>query len=68
MNPANGESMDLNTEKRAFHILTCIEGAVSVEHDGTVISLDKGQTALIPASLGRYAIQGTGSILRSWQP
>jgi mannose-6-phosphate isomerase len=68
LNAANGEHVELDTGKRAFHILTCIDGAVSVEHEGTLVSLGMGQTSLIPAALGRYAIRGTGNVLRSWQP
>jgi mannose-6-phosphate isomerase len=68
LNRQNGETAQLNTEKRAFHILTCIEGKVKVEHDETVVDLPEGQTILIPAALGGYVIKGTGKVLRSWQP
>lgn len=68
LNADNGESVDLNTDRRAFHILTCIDGSVTIEHDETQISLGIGQTALLPASIGKYVIRGSGKVLRSWQP
>jgi mannose-6-phosphate isomerase len=68
LNPRNGESADLDTKNRAFHILTCIEGAVQVEHQEASVGVPEGQTVLIPASLGGYQLHGTGRILCSWQP
>jgi mannose-6-phosphate isomerase len=68
LNLQNGETAQLNTDNRAFHILTCIEGAVRVKHGETTVDFADGGTVLIPAALGRYEIQGTGNVLRSWQP
>jgi mannose-6-phosphate isomerase len=68
LNAENGTAAQLNTDNRAFHILTCIEGAAQVAHDETSLELADGQTALIPAALGQYTIQGVGKVLRSWQP
>jgi mannose-6-phosphate isomerase len=68
LNAANDDSVDLNTGKQAFHILTCIEGALTVQHDEMLVSLGIGQTALVPAALGRYTLRGSGKVLRSWQP
>lgn len=60
--------VELNTHHRAFHILTVIDGAATVEHGDSPVEAAKGQTVLIPASLGRYTLRGTGKVLRSWQP
>jgi mannose-6-phosphate isomerase len=68
LNAHNGSAAQLNTDDRAFHILTCVEGAVQVEHVEASVDLPEGQTILIPAALGHYALRGTGKVLRSWQP
>jgi len=59
-----GNSLDLDTEGRIFHALTCIEGEAQINGD---LRLQTGQTVLIPAEIGRYTITGTAKILRSYQ-
>lgn len=49
-----------------FHILTCIAGKVAVTVAGERLALLKGQSALIPASLTAFALEGDGEVLRSW--
>jgi mannose-6-phosphate isomerase len=68
MNPRNGTRITLDTQGRQFHILTCIEGQSLIEAGDTRLDVLMGQTALIPASLGRYVLSGTARILRSFQP
>ena len=68
LNPQNGETIQLNTDERIFHILTCISGSAAIEHDEGKVDLAEGQTVLIPAALGQYAIHGTAKVLRSWEP
>jgi mannose-6-phosphate isomerase len=68
MNPRNGTQITLDTNGWQFHILTCVEGWVTVEAGDTQLQVNTGQTALIPACLGRYKLSGTGRILRSFQP
>ncbi len=63
-----GESADLDTEGRVFHALTCIEGEAHIESEGyPPLPLKTGQSALIPAVIGRYQITGTAKVLRSYQ-
>lgn len=68
LSPRNGTRITLNTDGKAFHILTCIEGEAAVEAGNTFIEINKGQTALIPASVSGYTLTGEASILRSFQP
>lgn len=50
-----------------FHALTCIDGTLTITHGETTITLEKGETAVIPANLGAYMLVGTGTVLRSYQ-
>ena len=67
MEQLRGTSVDLDTEGKVFHALTCIEGEAQISAGEEAISLRTGQTALIPAKIGRYTIRGTAKILRSYQ-
>ena len=51
-----------------FHILTAIDGGVTIAAGGHQVALDMGRTALIPAALGAYQLRGKGKVLRSFQP
>ena len=51
-----------------FHSLTCIAGEIVISSDGYEdITLYHGQTGLIPACISEFAIEGTGTVLRSFQ-
>lgn len=51
-----------------FQSLTCIDGEIVIHSDAQeVVMLSKGQTGLIPACIDKFAMQGTGTILRSFQ-
>ncbi len=62
----NGAPQHVQTQG-CFHALTCIEGEVSLTADDTAINLSIGRTALVPAVLTSYTLNGTGVVLRSWQ-
>lgn len=50
-----------------FHLLSCIDGAVDARDEaGHAIRLEKGQSAFMPAGLGRFTLSGTGDVLRAW--
>ncbi len=67
LTPRNGTRITLDTQARQFHILTCIEGDVTIEAGDTRLDVAMGQTALIPASVGRYTLAGDARVLRSFQ-
>ena len=51
-----------------FQSLTCIDGEIVIRSNGHEdVILAKGQTGLIPACIDDFAIDGTGTILRSFQ-
>ncbi len=58
-------SQTLRTEGRC-QAMTCIEGALTITHDETTITLGLGETALIPASLGAVVLVGKARLLRSF--
>lgn len=63
-----GGSVDLDTEGRVFHALTCIEGEAEITSAGSpALRLEMGRTAFIPAALGGYRLTGTAKVLRSYQ-
>lgn len=50
-----------------FHLLSCIDGAVEARAEsGEPITLSKGQSAFMPAGMGRFTLSGTGDVLRAW--
>lgn len=51
-----------------FQMLTCIEGEIEVSSEGhESIKLSKGQSGLIPACIPEFAVEGKGTVLRSYQ-
>jgi mannose-6-phosphate isomerase len=63
----NGRMMTLKTGggQPGFDALTCIEGRAIVEAQGEQIILNKGQTALVPASVPAFELMGRARVLRS---
>jgi mannose-6-phosphate isomerase len=61
----NNDSLHLMTAG-TFHAITCIDGVIHLLHPIENLMLIKGQTALIPASLGDYTLSGEGTVLRSY--
>lgn len=68
MTPRNGTRISLDTTGKRFHILTCIGGSATIRSGEYQATLRIGQTALIPASIGVYTLEGEARILRSFQP
>jgi mannose-6-phosphate isomerase len=67
INPANGQRLTLDTGGQCFHILTCIDGTATVTAGQTQLALEKGRTALVPACLGAYVLEGRAKVLCSYQ-
>ncbi len=62
-----GQPRRIETKSR-FHALTCIVGVVQVASaEEVVITLNKGETGLIPACLPSFVLRGSGTVLRSCQ-
>ena len=47
----------------SFMIYMCVEGAASIEVDGTVTELSKGETVLVPACIERFSISSNDAKL-----
>lgn len=60
---------EFSTNGTTFFILSNLTGEAIIEAGGEMLTLAQGQTALIPAALGRVALHGDGArVLRSFQP
>ncbi len=57
----------LDTDRRYFHMLTCVDGEVQIRTNGETVNMFKGQSGLVPAAQGAYRLTGTGTVLRSSQ-
>jgi mannose-6-phosphate isomerase len=68
LTPRNGMRISLDTAGRHFHILTSIGGSAVLRAGDYSVTLGMGQTALIPACIGVYTLEGEARILRSFQP
>lgn len=49
--------LELDTAGEVFHALTCIAGRASLAGEGWQATLDKLETALIPAAVGKYILR-----------
>ncbi len=60
------------TRPESFDILTVIEGGLELtaqgEGGGEKMSLSRGESVVLPASLGDYALQGRATLLRCYVP
>ncbi|WP_291632379.1 type I phosphomannose isomerase catalytic subunit [Clostridium sp.] len=54
-----------HSKKEYFSIITCVDGVGSIEGENYNEEIKKGDSFLIPASLGEYAIKGNLEILIS---
>ena len=54
---ASTRTVELDTQKESFHALTVIEGRAELVSATETVTLEKFQTALVPASLGRYQLR-----------
>lgn len=51
-----------------FHILTCVEGHASASANETEVTMQLGETVLIPAGITEFTLAGQGVVLHSHQP
>ena len=52
-----GDWPDTTRATRSFHLLTAVSGPVDVEVRGTVTTIPRYMTALLPAALGEYVVR-----------
>lgn len=50
-----------------FHALTCIGGEVEIRAGDDSVIFSTGRTALVPASIAQYTLNGSGAVLNSHQ-
>lgn len=51
-----------------YHIITCVQGSCTVESPEGAVGLACTESALVPASAGRYTVRGTFRVLQSYHP
>lgn len=60
---------DYETESGGvYHIITCVQGSCTVESPEGAVGLACTESALVPASAGRYTVRGTCRVLQSYHP
>lgn len=61
-------SMDENTHLERFNILMFFNGKGAIEYNGGELSVQAGESVLIPAALGKYRVTGKVSGLKAYVP
>jgi mannose-6-phosphate isomerase len=61
--PVSGRADRDLSDRNAFTIYMCVEGAVSLQTGNDAVSLAKGMTAFIPAILKQVMLEGEGELL-----
>lgn len=56
------------SDEERFYIFTCVEGSGEVTYKNGKESINKGDSILIPATLGKYSISGNLKVLKSYVP
>ena len=59
------ERVSLFADVDSFHHLLCLEGEMSLKEGGETLLLHKGESVLVPAGAGHYAMEGIGAFLFS---
>lgn len=59
------EWTDCSNEEK-FFILTCVDGCGSIEGQGFHEEIKKGDSYLIPATLGKYTVKGKLEVIKSY--
>ncbi|PRR81039.1 type I phosphomannose isomerase catalytic subunit [Clostridium vincentii] len=60
------KSVEENSNKEKFDILTCVDGEGIIEGKGYTEKIKMGDSYLIPATLGKYEIKGQLILLKSY--
>ncbi len=57
-----------SSDEERFYIFSCVEGNGKIEYDNGYEVINKGDSILIPASLGQYSLKGKMKLLKSYVP
>lgn len=57
-----------SSSKERFYIFTAVEGEGEILSNGEAVKINKGDSFMIPASLGEYEIRGKIKLLKSYVP
>ncbi len=63
----SGEQAE-EVRETSLEILTAVEGRVALRAGEEELALDRGEAAVLPASLGAYTLSGDGVLLRCFVP
>jgi mannose-6-phosphate isomerase len=61
-------SVSEHSDLERFFVFTCVEGQGEIHYDGGYEKITAGESVLIPASLGKYTIEGSVKLLKSYVP
>lgn len=62
------ESLTESSDRERFYIFTCVDGNGTIASEGTSDVVKKGDSILIPASLGAYTFKGNMKLIKSYVP
>lgn len=61
------EILTEESNKSKFYIFTCVDGSgIITSEDGAIVKIHKGDSILIPATLGKYVIEGKITLLKTF--
>jgi mannose-6-phosphate isomerase len=61
-------SFDEKCDGSKFYVFICLEGAGKIEAGKITVSFQAGETALIPAAIGEYMMEGKFTALKTYIP
>ncbi|OBR92872.1 MULTISPECIES: type I phosphomannose isomerase catalytic subunit [Clostridium] len=56
------------SDRERFYIFTCVDGKGKIVYNGGFENIFKGDSVLVPASLGEYSLKGNMKLLKSYVP
>jgi len=62
------KEMKEESDKERFYIFTCTKGTGRIIYNDGEEEINAGDSILVPAALGKYAIKGNLSLLKSYKP
>lgn len=62
------EKLVEKSDEERFYAFTCVEGKGGIVFKGEKIEVNKGDSFLIPATMGSYMLQGEMKLLKSYVP